>query len=105
MFYHNADGFGGVGGDGRVISDKWGFKAVKGMAICGKIVSRHCDDSQKVVLASGDVNELDEVGEEFENPLEIIVNQCSDDGWDLGSCICDDDLSILRHRHGNDREG
>ena len=42
-------------GNGGVIGNKWGFKAVKGMAICGKIVSRHCDDSQKVVLASGDV--------------------------------------------------
>ena len=60
-FRLNADGLGGVGSNGGVVGNKWGFKAVKSVAVDGQVISRCVDEPGKVVLASWDIDGLEEV--------------------------------------------
>ena len=105
VFGFDVDGLGGIGGDGRVIGDKRRLEAVKGMTVCGEIVSRGIDKTGEVVAASWDVDGLEKVGKKLANLLQVVIGRGTNDGWEFGCCIGDDEFGLLRCCHGADGEG
>ena len=75
------------------------------MTLCGELVGNCVNETGEVVSSSWDVDGLEEVHEELPNPLRVIIGQGTNDGWEFGSCIGDDEFGLLRRRYGADKEG
>ena len=97
-----AGGLGGNGSNGWVVGDKWSFESVKSMAVHCQVVSWHVDEPRKVVLASWDIDGLEEVCKEFTNCFEIIIGVCFNNCWEFSSSISDENFCILGHSHSDD---
>jgi hypothetical protein len=95
----------GIGGDRGVVCNERRLKTVEGVTVCGKIVRRGIDETREVVMASRNVDGLEEVGEELPNPLQVIIGWCTNDGWELGGSVHDDKFGLLGHCHGAVGEG
>lgn len=101
----DTNGLHGISGNGGVIGDERCLEVVKGMTVCGKIVGWGDDETGEVVMASPDVDGLEEVGKELINLLQVFVGWGANNGWEFVGCIRDDEPCFLRCYHGTDGEG
>jgi hypothetical protein len=64
-FLFDADGIGGIEGNGGVKRGKRSFKVVEGVTVCGSIGGRIVDKAGEAVVVASDVDGLEQVCEEL----------------------------------------
>ena len=86
----DADSVGGIGCNGGIIGNEGGFEAVKVMAELVAVNRGLVDEAREAVLASSDVDRLEEIREELANAFHVLIGRCAGNGREIHGCIGDE---------------
>ena len=103
MLRSDADGIGSIGCDGGIVGDEGIFEVVEVLAELTTVSRGLVDEAGEAVVASSNVDWLEEIREELVNAFHVVVSRCAGDGREIGGCVGDERLGILGSGHGGEQ--